>query len=82
MNSGKTNILDGIHYLSLTKSYFNSSDIDSVNFNSEFFTVKGSFENDRIISEIVCHHKKGIQSQLKIMTKNIKSFQIMLVTIL
>ena len=37
--SGKTNILDAIHYLSLTKSYFNSNDSTSINYNSDFFTT-------------------------------------------
>ena len=72
--SGKTNILDAIHYLSLTKSYFNSSDIDSANFDSDFFTVKGSFENDRIISEIVCHFKRGYSKSVKNNDKKYKKF--------
>ena len=41
--SGKTNLLDAIHYLSLTKSAFNSVDSQNVNFNSDFFMIKGDF---------------------------------------
>ena len=47
---GKTNILDAIHYLSITKSYFSSNDSVSINFNSDFFTVKGSFSKNEISS--------------------------------
>ena len=35
--SGKTNILDSIHYLSLTKSYFNHVDSLNVKFDEDYF---------------------------------------------
>ena len=40
---GKTNILDAIHYLCLTKSYYNSSDALNINFDNDYFTLKGNF---------------------------------------
>lgn len=40
---GKTNVLDAIHYLALTKSYLNYSDTQNINFKSEFFTIEGNF---------------------------------------
>ena len=63
--SGKTNILDAIHYLSLTKSYFNSNDSTNINFDSEFFTIKGSFEKKDNFSNIVCNVKEGSSKSLK-----------------
>ena len=72
--SGKTNILDAIHYLSLTKSYFNSSDSTSINFNSDFFTIKGSFEKKENLSEIVCNVKDGSSKSLKNNEKKYKRF--------
>ncbi|GGG40210.1 DNA replication/repair protein RecF [Hymenobacter glacieicola] len=44
--SGKTNLLDAIHYLSLTKSAFTSSDAHSINQGAEFFVVKGRFRTE------------------------------------
>ncbi|WP_339874784.1 DNA replication and repair protein RecF [uncultured Algoriphagus sp.] len=42
--SGKTNVLDGIHYLSLTKSAVQSSDSLNVQHEKDFFAIKGQFE--------------------------------------
>jgi len=41
--SGKTNLLDAIHYLSLTRSAFTSTDMQSIKQGAEFFVVKGRF---------------------------------------
>ncbi len=41
--SGKTNLLDAIHYLSLTKSALTSVDANSIRQDADFFVVKGSF---------------------------------------
>ena len=40
---GKTNVLDAIHYLSITKSYFNHIDSNNIQFDNDFFMIKGSF---------------------------------------
>lgn len=72
--SGKTNILDAIYYLSLTKSYFNSSDSTSINFNSEYFTIKGSFIRENSFSNIVCNVKDGFPKSVKNNNKKYKRF--------
>ena len=41
--SGKTNLLDAIHYLSLTKSAFTALDSQSIKQEADFFVVKGKF---------------------------------------
>ncbi len=41
--SGKTNLLDAIHYLALTKSAFASADAQSIKQGADFFVVKGKF---------------------------------------
>ena len=41
--SGKTNLLDAIHYLCLTKSAFTTSDAQSIKQGADFFVVKGKF---------------------------------------
>jgi len=40
---GKTNLLDAIHYLSMTKSYFNSVDQLSIHHDEAFFAIHGNF---------------------------------------
>jgi len=42
--SGKTNILDAIYYLSLTKSYFNLVDSQNIRHGEEYFSILGKFE--------------------------------------
>jgi DNA replication and repair protein RecF len=41
--SGKTNLLDAIHYLALTKSAFAGSDAQTIKQGADFFVVKGKF---------------------------------------
>jgi DNA replication and repair protein RecF len=59
--SGKTNLLDAIHYLSFCKSAFSSQDIFSVRFNSEFFAIYGLFESleNKTTTKIGCVFKNG-----------------------
>ena len=43
---GKTNILDAIHYLSLTKSFFNNIDSISIRHGEDYFIIQGTFTRD------------------------------------
>ena len=62
--SGKTNVLDGIHYLSLTKSALQSSDGLSIQHDAEFFTVKGKFTVDSNPLEVRCTLEQGKKKQI------------------
>jgi len=42
--SGKTNLLDAVHYLALTKSAFTALDAQSIKQGADFFVVKGKFD--------------------------------------
>ena len=55
--AGKTNILDAIHYLSNTKSYFNHIDIQNIQFNHNYFMLKGVFSKEEKEIEIQCNVK-------------------------
>jgi DNA replication and repair protein RecF len=72
--SGKTNLLDAIYYLSLTKSFFNGSDIQSIRFGSDFFAIKGSFRKDGETFTVTCRlkntEKKEILLEDNIYNKN------------
>ena len=72
--AGKTNILDAIHYLSLTKSYFNHIDSQNIKFNKEYFMLKGQFEKDVGISEIQCNLVEGVGKNISKNNKKYKRF--------
>ena len=62
---GKTNILDAIHYLSLTKSFFNNIDSISVRHEEDYFIIQGSFVRDGEEDQIYCAFQKQKQKFLK-----------------
>lgn len=43
---GKTNILDALYYLSVGKSFLNSSDIQNIENQQDFFTIEGMIFNE------------------------------------
>jgi DNA replication and repair protein RecF len=45
---GKTNLLDAIHYLSMTKGYFNHADQLSIRHGEDFFAIHGDFVLDDV----------------------------------
>ena len=69
---GKTNILDAIHYLSLTKSFFNNSDSLSIRHGEDYFIVKGEFERDGETDEIHCAFQK---QKAKVLKRNGREYQ-------
>jgi DNA replication and repair protein RecF len=69
---GKTNILDAIHYLSLTKSFFNNIDSISIRHDEDYFIINGTFLRDDNEDQIYCAFQKQKQKVLK---KNGKEYQ-------
>jgi len=69
---GKTNILDAIHYLSLTKSFFNNIDSISIRHDEDYFIINGTFENNGEEDQIYCAFQKQKQ---KVLRKNSKEYQ-------
>jgi DNA replication and repair protein RecF len=60
--TGKTNLLDAIHYLAFTKSYFPSQDIYSVKNEEDFFAIHGHFHRFEIpenSTKISCTYKNN-----------------------
>lgn len=64
--SGKTNILDAIHYLSLTKSSLNSIDNQSIKHGESLFSIKGSFINGKSNHEVICGFQQGHKKVVKV----------------
>jgi DNA replication and repair protein RecF len=69
---GKTNILDAIHYLSLTKSFFNNIDSISIRHGEDYFIIQGTFERDGEDDRIYCAFQRQKQKLLK---RNGKEYQ-------
>jgi DNA replication and repair protein RecF len=62
---GKTNILDAIHYLSLTKSYFNTIDSINVRHNEDYFIIEGSFTDGNEEEDVYCAFQKDRKKVFK-----------------
>jgi len=69
---GKTNILDAIHYLSLSKSFFNSIDNQNIKHDEDFFVIQGTFFRDNTQENIYCSAKRNRKKQFK---RNKKEYQ-------
>lgn len=65
--AGKTNVLDAIHYLGNTRSYFSAGDLMNIRFGEEYFLLRGDFYCGGVEAEITCAVRKG---QRKVMAKN------------
>ncbi|WP_421941214.1 DNA replication/repair protein RecF [Pedobacter sp.] len=63
--SGKTNMLDAIHYLCLCKSYFNPIDGQQIKTGQEFFMVQGDFDRSEKNEKISCGVKRNQKKQFK-----------------
>lgn len=69
---GKTNVLDAVHYMALTKSYLNYSDAQNINFEADYFSLEGNFEKNGSSDLIFCavQNSKG-----KILKRNSKAYE-------
>ena len=69
---GKTNILDAIHYLSLTKSFFNNIDSVNIRHTEDYFIIQGLFRKNGDEDTIFCSFQRQKQKVLK---RNGKDYQ-------
>ncbi len=70
--SGKTNLLDAVHYLSFTKSYFNTGDAQIINHGNNFFVLQGEYLRNSAIENIYCGYEKD---KKKIIKRNDKAYK-------
>lgn len=70
--SGKTNLLDAIHYLSLTKSAFNVVDVQNIRHQEDFMVIRGAFRKGEKAETIQCSLQQG---QRKIIKHNKKAYE-------
>ena len=58
--SGKTSLIDAIHYLCMSRSFISTSDMYVVNQDETYFMVKGHFEGQiRSEFEVSCSYSRG-----------------------
>ncbi|MDR0295605.1 MAG: DNA replication and repair protein RecF [Prevotellaceae bacterium] len=55
---GKTNLLDAVYYLSMTKSYFGGSDLFNIRHGEQYFTLQGLFSHEDEEQQINCGVKR------------------------
>ena len=67
--AGKTNILDAIHYLSLTKSFINTTDTENIRNNEGFFRIYGKYSNTESYEEFSCVVNREGRKHFKHFTK-------------
>lgn len=67
--SGKTNLLDAIHYLSLSKSAFNSVDSQNIRHQQDYFVIQGDFQIEEENYHILCGVQKRQKKVLKVNKK-------------
>ncbi len=67
--SGKTNLLDAIHYLSMCKSFLHAVDRQNIRFDQGFFSVMGQFDKDNEAYAIHAALKVGAKKVFKINKK-------------
>ncbi len=69
---GKTNLLDAIYYLSMTKSYLNPIDHLNIQYDQDFSIVQGEFIRQEKREKIYCSIEKNKKKRIKRNKKDYK----------
>ena len=70
--AGKTNVLDAIYYLSMTKSCLNPADSQNIRYDTDFFVIQGEYNRKGEPENIYCGLKRG---QKKVFRRNRKDYE-------
>lgn len=62
---GKTNVLEAIHYMALTKGFANSLDKHNIQFNKNYFILEAIIENNDKEDKVSCIVNVGRKKKLK-----------------
>ncbi len=69
---GKTNVLDAIRYLSICKSYFNSTDYQNINHDEDSFMLKSTVLKNEEEDTLLCTVRRNAK---KVFKRNKKEYQ-------
>ena len=70
--AGKTNLLDAIHYLSMTRSYFSATDTNNIRHAESMMMIQGEFDLDGHPETVMCGVRSG---QKKVFKRNQKEYE-------
>lgn len=72
--AGKTNVLDAIYYLSVTKSYFNSVDHQQILQGESYFVLEAKLTHQDIMQSLRLVFQKGIGKSLLVNNNEVEKF--------
>ena len=72
--AGKTNLLDAIYYLCLTKSYFGKTDLTSTSFGYQGFRIEGHFTRQQESFQAVCILRENGKKEVQLNQENYSRF--------
>lgn len=64
--SGKTNLLDAIYYLSITKSAFTAQDVQCMKHDETYFSIRGEYEIEEKKRIAICGFQTGKKKLVKL----------------
>lgn len=64
--TGKTNFLDAIYYMCLTKSFLGSTDLQNIHYDYDFFRIEGKFKNEQSKTKIEASFSHSTKKIFKI----------------
>ena len=67
---GKTNLLDAIHYLCLTKSAINKTESQNIRHAQGFYVIQGEFLKAEKIFPVFCSYQRGKKKTFKVNKKD------------
>lgn len=72
--AGKTNVLDAIYYLAITRSYFNSVDHQQIQHGEQFFAIQGNLFKEEQSMALRLYFQKGLGKKLLVQQKEVDKF--------
>jgi DNA replication and repair protein RecF len=72
--AGKTNVLDAIYYLSITKSYFNSIDQQQILQGDQYFVVEGKLAKNEVEETLRIIFQRGIGKSMLVNNNELQKF--------
>jgi len=63
---GKTNVLDALHYVCLTRSYFNNQDQQLIRFGQEYFNITAEITDEGEKLKVFCAYQPGSKKVIKL----------------
>ncbi|MCG9879982.1 MAG: DNA replication/repair protein RecF [Bacteroidia bacterium] len=72
--AGKTNVLDAIYYLAITRSYFNAVDQQQVQHGENYFTVEADLVKGELSETIRLFFQRGIGKKLLVQQNEVEKF--------